>query len=264
VTSTAARITIDTAAVSAAEVALSQANKDLAAVSLRSPIAGTVASLPWAPGSAAATSDTAVILGSGAVNVVVQVPSTSIASMRVGLPATVRADGSSTAVSGAISQVGLLPTATSTSTTGGAATSSSSTTTYPVTVRVAAGTGLVDGGNASVSIVVKSVKNVLTIPNSALHGTSVDVLSKGKVSTVRVQTGAVGALVTEVTSGLTAGQSVVLADLSVALPTSSTTSTTRGTGFGPGGFTGPPGGAGGFGGGGGGFGGGAGGATRGG
>jgi hypothetical protein len=263
VTSTAARITIDTAAVSAAEVALSQANKDLAAVSLRSPIAGTVASLPWAPGSAAATSDTAVVLGSGAVNVVVQVPSTSIASMRVGLPATVRADGSSNAVSGVITQVGLLPT-TSTSTTGAAATSSSSTTTYPVTVRVAAGAGLVDGGNASVSIVVKSVKNVLTIPNSALHGTSVDVLSKGKVSTVRVQTGAVGALVTQVTSGLTAGQSVVLADLSVALPTSSTTSTTRGTGFGPGGFTGAPGGAGGFGGGGGGFGGGTGGATRGG
>jgi HlyD family secretion protein len=203
-----------------------------------------------------------VILGGGAADVVVQVPSTSIASMHTGLAATVRADGATAGVSGVVTQIGLLPTTTSSTPTGpGGATATSTTTTYPVTVRVAAGAGLVDGSSASVGIAIKSVKNVVTVPNSALHGTTVEVLSKGKVSTVRVQTGAVGALVTQVTSGLTAGQSVVLADLSVPLPTSSTTTTTNRGGFGPGGFPGGAGGGGGFGGG---AGGGAGGATRGG
>jgi len=80
---------------------------------------------------------------------------------------------------------------------------SSSSTSYPVTVRVARGAGFVQGGTASVGLAVKTVKNVVTVPNSALHGSTVDVLAKGKVTTVEVQTGAVGALATQVTSGLT-------------------------------------------------------------
>ncbi|MFN2538906.1 MAG: efflux RND transporter periplasmic adaptor subunit [Mycobacteriales bacterium] len=237
-TSVAARITTDTAAVSAAEVALAEAEKDLAAVSLRAPLTGTIASIPWKAGATAAAGDAIVVLGRGAVDVTVEVPATAIRSVRVGLPATVRADGASKSASGVVSQIGLLPTDNSSSS------SNASTTTYPVTVRVDGGPGLVEGGTASVGIAVKTVRDVITVPNSALHGSTVDVLSAGKVSRVRVQTGTVGALVTEVTSGLKVGQTVVLADLGEALPTSSTTNNDRGFTGPRDGFSGPAGGAG--------------------
>ncbi|MCU1599431.1 MAG: hypothetical protein JWO22_140 [Frankiales bacterium] len=235
-TSTAARITTDTAAVAAAQVALDQADKDLAAVSLTAPVAGTVASLPWTVGSTTSPSDSAVLFGTGAVEVTVDVPAASIRAVRVGLPATVRGDGATRSVSGLVTRIGLLPTS-STSTT-------SSTTTYPVVVRVAAGPGLVDGGAAAVSIAITSVRDVVTVPNSALHSGRVTVLAKGKATSVPVTTGVTGALTTEVTKGLSAGQTVVLADLSEALPTSSTTSNRSSFGgnggFGGAGF-GPPG-----------------------
>jgi hypothetical protein len=50
---------------------------------------------------------------------------------------------------------------------------------------------------------------------------TVTVLTKGKPVLTRITTGAVGTDRTEVKSGLTAGQQVVLADLSTPLPTSS-------------------------------------------
>ena len=236
-TSTAAKITTDTAAVAAAQVALGEAEKDLAAVSLIAPISGTVAILPWTPGSPTSPTDSAVLLGTGSVEVTVEVPAASIRTVRVGLPATVRGDGATKPVSGVVTRIGLLPTSSTSSTP--------STTTYPVVVKVPAGPGLVDGGAAAVSIAVKSVSDVVTVPNSALHNGRVTVLLKGKASSVRVTTGVTGALTTEVTKGLNAGQTVVLADLSEALPTSSTTSNrnsfggnggfggTGGAGFGP-------------------------------
>ena len=239
-TSSPARITRDTAAVSAAQVALIESEADLDAVTLRAPISGTVASIPWTAGGTAAAGDAIVILGKGAVDVTVDVPASSIRSIRVGLPATVRADGASKAATGVVTRIGLLPTDSS------SGSSSSSSTTYPVTVRVAAGAGLVEGGTAAVSIVVKTVRDAVVVPNSAVHGSTVDVLSRGKVTSVPVQTGAVGALVTQVTSGVTAGQTVVLADLGEALPTSSTTSNGKLSFDGPvGGFSGPPPGSGG-------------------
>jgi hypothetical protein len=112
-----------------------------------------------------------------------------------------------------------------------------------VTVLVARpGKAFVDGGATSVSIAVKNVTNVITVPNSALSNGSVTVLNAGKATRTRVQTGITGALVTEVTSGLRVGQQVVLADLSQALPTNSTTTPRFGNGGfgGPGGFTGLP------------------------
>lgn len=229
-TSTAAKVTKDTAAVRAAEVALEEAEKDLASVTLTAPIAGTVASIPWKSGGTASPSDAVVLLGRGAVDVVVDVPSTSIRSITVGLPASVRSDGATKPVDGTVTAIGLLPTDTSGST------STSSTTTYPVTVRVPSGAAMVDGSSVAVTLAVKSVKGVVTVPNSALRGSSVTVLVKGKPTTVRVTTGAKGALTTEVTKGLSVGQLVVIADLSEELPTSSTTTNRNRVG----GFNGPP------------------------
>jgi hypothetical protein len=63
----------------------------------------------------------------------------------------------------------------------------------------------------------------------------VRVLRQGVVTPVRVVPGAVGTLRTQVTSGVKAGEQVVLADLSVPLPSADTGAGLRGGGFGGGG-----------------------------
>jgi hypothetical protein len=112
---------------------------------------------------------------------------------------------------------------------------------------------------------------VITVPNSAVTtlvaGTGfVQTVKNGKATRTLIRTGAVGATTTQVLSGLTVGQEVVIANLSEALPTNSTanrfgnrsgsglTSSLGGGGGlgagngpvfvngGPGGFSGPPGG----------------------
>ena len=107
-------------------------------------------------------------------------------------------------------------------------TSSTGATTYPVTVSLPANASVLDGSVASVALVTSSAENVLAVPSSAVHTTgtrhTVQVLENGKVQDVTVQVGTVGDTWTEITNGLSAGQEVVLADLTAALPTSATNS----------------------------------------
>lgn len=228
--STAAQIITDTAAITAAQVALDKANANLDGASLKSPLAGIVAAMPFVPGQSETPTQSITVVAPGSVEVTVNVPYASIRSAKVGAAATVTADGATTGVTGVVSRIGLLPI------------SSTSTVSYPVTVLVPrAGNAFTSGGAASVSIVLKKVTGVVTVPNSALRNGSVMVLAGGKAVSTRVQTGAVGALMTEVTSGLKAGQLVVLADLRTAVPANSTT-TTRGFGGGGGLGGNPPGG----------------------
>jgi multidrug efflux pump subunit AcrA (membrane-fusion protein) len=106
--------------------------------------------------------------------------------------------------------------------------------------------GLAEGAAATVAITLKAVSNVVTVPNSAVTATGtgatafVTLLQDGKAVRQTVTTGAVGSTVTEIVSGLTAGQSVVIANPSAAVPASSTTANTRGFGgnFGGGNFGG--------------------------
>jgi len=181
--------------------------------------------VPFIAGQPESSGDAVTVIGSGPVRVTIDIPYASLTTVKVGQAASVTADGSTTPVAGTVTSIGLLPATTSTQ---------SSTTSYPVTVLVARpGGGFVDGGAASVSVTVKSVKSAVVVPNSALANGAVLVLSGGKAVRTPVQTGVTGPLTTEVTSGVTPGQLVVLADLSATLPANSTA--TRG-GFGaPGG-----------------------------
>ena len=92
---------------------------------------------------------------------------------------------------------------------------------------------LYDGVSAGVSITIATVHDTLTVPTSAVHalGTlhTVTVLSGSKAQAVQVKLGAIGAERTQITSGLSAGQQVVLANLDEPLP-SNDASTTRGCG----------------------------------
>jgi HlyD family secretion protein len=121
--------------------------------------------------------------------------------------------------------------------------SSSGSVSYPVTVALPSGTDVVGGAAASVTIVVATIDNVLAVPTSAVHysGTTtyVELLRDGKQARRSVKVGARGAALTQITSGLTSGQHVVLADLGAAVPSSSSTLTGGGAfgrGAGGGGF----------------------------
>jgi multidrug efflux pump subunit AcrA (membrane-fusion protein) len=207
--------------------------------------------------SAAAGSSSAGSSGSGssgAVTVIstrswlvqTQVSSTDLPRLRKGMQAQIEPSGSRTTVFGTVDTIGIV-----------ASSSSSGTSQFPVTIAVT-GTpaGLYAGTSASVSILVKQLDDVLTVPTAALSSsgsrTTVTVLRSGAEAVVPVTIGRVFGARTEITSGLSDGAQVVLPDtLDVRGATGSagtggtgTTGSTRtrgsgGTGgFGGGGFGG--------------------------
>jgi multidrug efflux pump subunit AcrA (membrane-fusion protein) len=251
--SAASRLITDNAAVQSAQVALTDAQNNLAGSVLRAPFAGTVAAIGLTVGSTASRTNTVTIAGAGGAKVTVNVPLANIRSVRVGQVAEVTPSGGTTASAGTVQSIGLLP-----------ASSTTGTVSYPVVILVPrAVSALATGSRAQVNIVIATAKAVLTVPNSALTSAgagagaaSVTVLTNGVATRRSIKTGAVGQFSTQVTSGLSAGDQIVLADRTQSLPTNSATTTTGrfagGTGFGGGtggaGFGGGTGGAG-FGGG---------------
>jgi multidrug efflux pump subunit AcrA (membrane-fusion protein) len=163
----------------------------------------------------------------------------------MGDQAVITPNGSTTPVYGTVSQITPL------------ATQSSGVASFPVTVAIT-GTppGLFAGASAQVSMVVQQTSNVLTVPTSAVHNVGsrsfVNVLQGGKQVTRTVTTGATDAARTQITSGLSSGDQVVLANLNASVPSGSSTRPGGAGGFGGGGFGGGGFGGGGFGGGGGG------------
>ena len=236
---TAADLAADQAHIDAASANLQVAQQDLAAATLTTPIAGTVADVTLSAGlSVGAASQTAriTIVGPGTTLVQTTVPITNLDAVKVGEHAQVVVDGNADPIAATVSQIGVIDSTTGT------------TTTYPVTLQLtASGAHFFDGAGADVTITVQSLSNVLSVPTSAVHSVgnlhTVEVLTGSKVSTVRVGIGATGDERTQITSGLTAGQRVVLANLSTPLP-SNNTNLRRLTGLGTtssltgGGFTG--------------------------
>jgi multidrug efflux pump subunit AcrA (membrane-fusion protein) len=241
--SAATRVISDQAAVTSAEATLSSAGTDLAAATLKSSIAGTVGSVTVVKGTSD-QSESIVIVGAGAAEVTVNVPLTSMATVHVGQKARVTPQGATSSVPGSVTSISLLPSATSTGTgsgTGAAQSTAASTPTYPVVVRVPeALPALASGSRADVSLLIGLVTDVVTVPNSALtplgNGQALALTFKGGLATrALVKTGYAGALTTQIASGLSVGQQVVLADLSTALPTNTTNARRFGVGAGAGG-----------------------------
>ena len=85
---------------------------------------------------------------------------------------------------------------------------------------------LQDGGTASVNVSVASATNVLCVPSTALFtgangALQVDVWSGGRAYATTVTIGLVGSTLTQITSGLQAGEQVVLSPVGqTALPAS--------------------------------------------
>ena len=222
----------DQAAIDLDQVNVQIAQQNLAAATLTSPLAGTVAAVNLTAGSSvSADSSTAVIsvLAPGSYLVSATVPLSAVDKIQVGQQADVRPDVLNSSLTGTVAAIGVLKSSSSTSTA----------TSFPITVAVqSSGATLYDGSGAAVTISVGKVDGVLTVPSSAVHTdgsrSTVTVLNGASQQTVSVTTGVVGQDLTEITSGLNAGQTVVLADLTAAIPTS-TAATRPGTGFGVGG-----------------------------
>ena len=242
--SSASRAVTDQAAVTNAEAALSSAQADLTSATLKSTIGGTLGSVSLVKG-ASSQGESVVIVGTGAVEVTVNVPLASIGTVHIGQKANVTPQGATSIAAGSVTSISLLPSTSSSSTgTGsgtGQGTSTTSSPTYPVVVLVPdALPALATGSRADVSLLIGTVSKVLTVPNSALtplaKGQALAVTLKNGVSTrALVKTGYAGTLTTQITSGLRAGQQVVLADLNTALPTNTTNSRRFGVAGGSGG-----------------------------
>jgi multidrug efflux pump subunit AcrA (membrane-fusion protein) len=151
----------------------------------------------------------------------------------------VTAAGTTNGLAAKVSSVGVIATVTS------------GVATFPVTVQIT-GThpSLRDGMSATVTVVINEVVGVLTVPTSAVHtnGTTstVQVLKNGVATAVTVTVGAADSSLTQITSGLSAGDTVVIATVTSTVPTTSSSSgaARRGLtgGAGGGGFAAPPGG----------------------
>lgn len=233
-----------TADVARARIALAQAQVNLDNATLVAPIAGTVATMPFRAGHSMTATDAVTIQGAGSERVTVDVAETSIGLVTVGQAASVTASAGASAV-GTVTRIGILP----------ATSSSTGTASYPVTVTVPRpAAGLAPGVTGAVSITVAQAKKAVVLPVSAVTkvtdttATVTAVDADNHTTSVQVVLGATGSTTVQIRSGLAAGQRVVVADNTQALPASNTTALRRaaggGVGAGGGGFTGggPPGG----------------------
>lgn len=285
VSSARQQVDSDEDAVVAATTALTTANDNLASATLKSPATGLVIAVNGSVGSDVSAGSTSSTSGAGTGSAASATgtggaasssSSTSSSSSSSSSAFVTIADVSRFTVTAAIAEADIadvkigqkstitfpaLANATSAATVTAIAptsTASNSVVTYATTITLTdPPANLRLGQTADVTITTKSsAANALYVPAAAIttaNGTStVKVVKNGKTTSVTVKLGVVGDAGTEITSGLTAGETIVIGSVSTATTTTGTTGTTGVTGR-----TGFGGGAGGgFGGGGGGFGGG--------
>lgn len=156
-------------------------------------------------GSSSSSSSTTqiVVISNGSYVVNATVDDTEVGQVKIGDQAVIVADGSTTSVYGTVTSVALL------------ASSSSSVPSYPVTIGVTGSpSGLYAGASATIDIIVKQLSNVLAVPTTALHfangKTVVYKLVNGNQVTTTVTTGATSNGQTQILTGLSDGDQVVV------------------------------------------------------
>jgi trimeric autotransporter adhesin len=244
-TDTPEQIASDQADIDTAEAQLTNAQQSLLEATLSSPIAGTVVSVGITAGdtvSADSSTEIITIVGTKSYEVQATLDSSQIPSVTVGQSSSVEVDGLTQTLKGTVSQVGPVQ-------------SSDTGYTYPVVVSLPdSASGIFSGSAADVNISTGAVSHVVAVPTSAVQSVGsvsyVEELDKGVLTRKVVKVGMVGDEYTQVLSGLSPGQSVVLADYAEPVPSSNTATNTFGGGLGGGGGFGGGGfGGGGFGGG---------------
>jgi hypothetical protein len=170
-----------------------------------------------------------------------------INDVKVGQAATVTVNAASgEQVAGKVIAIGVLSSSSSSGTT--------SAVSYPVTIELTQTTKGLRAGMSATADIVTAQSSGIVVPTQALRGSTVTLVKDGKRSTKQVQTGVAGDSTTQITSGLSAGDQVIVTSTSAAAGaaasgTAGAAGGAGGAGAGPGGGLG--GGGGGFGGGGG-------------
>ena len=219
------QIDSDEASVTSAESSLSSAQTSLADASLTSTISGTVASVSLTVGqqvtgtgsggsganaSAAASSSAAVsssaqvvVISTDSFIVNTRVDDTEIGQIAQGDQATITPTGATTLDFGTVASIGLI------------ATESSNVATFPVVIDVTGDpTGLFAGSTADVSIIVKQLNNVVEVPTAAITYSAsgqatVTEVKNGTHVSQPVTVGQAASGETQITSGISSGDSVV-------------------------------------------------------
>ncbi len=220
----------DQAAVTGAMATVSSARQQLATARLVAPASGVVAAVNVVAGQAITNSGGAptgaaaanaggpvgaiVIDGTGGYEVAAQVTDAQVAEVRPGEHALITPAGSTSPVRGRVASLTPLGVATQ------------GVIAFPVDIAVTGNPpGLYAGASAQVAIVIAKARDVLTVPTSAVHtsGSSnyVFVLSNGKPTRRAVALGLSDGIRTAVTSGLSAGEEVVVANVRAGLPSPS-------------------------------------------
>jgi RND family efflux transporter MFP subunit len=235
------------AQVTSAAAALSSAQDDLDDAVLRSPITGTVASVDLEVGdtvgsssgnssnSASTNSSTSssasfVIIETAKWKVEGSIGAADLASVKAGQKVSVTTDASTDALSGTVASVGIVATSTS----------DDGTATFPIVVNISGShTDLYSGTTATAVITTGSYTDVLTVPTAAIKSennkTVVTKVSGSQTSTVEVEVGKVFGTYTQITSGLSEGDTVRISFTRTASTTGSSSGGQGGFGFGGGG-----------------------------
>ena len=225
------QIAADQAAIDSAQADLTVAQQSLTESNLTSPISGTVVSVGINVGdtvSAGSSTSVIVIIGTHSYEVVGTLSSSQVPSVKIGDSARVQVDGLSGTIAGTVSQVGPVQ-------------SGQSGYSFPLVVALPTSTsGLYSGSSANVVVATGALTNVVAVPTSAVQTLGsrsyVEVLSNGTLIRKSIKVGMVGDTYTQVLSGLAVGQSVVLADYAVPVPSSNTNTLGGFGGFGGGSF----------------------------
>ena len=207
-------ITPNQAAIDVAEAGLTVARDNLVKTVLRSPIDGTVGSIDLASGDVV-TPGVAVmtVIPDAPFEIVAEFSEADALKLAPGQPAVVSFDAlPGTTAEGTVTSVALLPTA-STSATGQL--SSGGVTTYSATITLdSAPERAREGMSVSVVVTTQQVDDVVWVPTAAITtvgGTSTVTIRDGEVDTVvDVTTGLAGDSGTEITSGVSAGDALVI------------------------------------------------------
>lgn len=261
------QLAADKAALKAAKNQLASAKSQLAGATMTAPINGAVAEVNIAAGDTVSGSSSSVS-GSGgssststgfgaststgtsatdaqilviSVNswiVNATVDATSVGLIKAGEQAQLTVSGSTSTIYGTISSVGLVSSSTS------------NTASYPVVIAVTGSpTGLHDGAGVTAGLIYKQVSNTVVISATALHrdstGEYVEKQVSGKVARTTVQVGIRSGLQVQITSGLVAGDKIIVPQLRIGTvsPTGGTSNRGAGGGSFPGGGTFPGGGS---------------------
>lgn len=220
-TDTPQQLASDQATIDSDQASLVVAQQDLTDAVLTAPISGTVVRIGLSAGQpvgAGSTSDAITIISAGTYEVDATVTTAQVSKLANGETATVTVNGTTGTFDGTVTRVGPVQ-------------ESNGSYTYPLVIDLgSAGVQFPAGADAQLTVNLRSASSALVVPTSAVHtngATSYVLVPKGgSEQEQRVTVGVVGAVYTQITAGLSNGATVILANPSTKVPSSSTASNT--------------------------------------